>query len=69
MVVDREESGPGAAGSTEKIAPARPKGNGRTGLPQLLIPGVPQVQLGPELVWRPLGTFSPDCFESPTPGA
>ena len=43
MVLDREESGPGAAVSTEKIAPGCPKGNGWTGLPQLLIPGVPQV--------------------------
>ena len=34
--------------------------------PQLLIPGVPQVLLGWELVWGPRGTFSPDCLESPT---
>ena len=33
----------------------------------LLIPRVPQVYLGWELVWGPLGTFSPDCLESLTP--
>ena len=44
------------------------KRNRRIGPPQLLILGVPQVQLGQELVWGPLGTFSPDCLESLTPG-
>ena len=43
------------------------KGNRWIGSPQLLIPGVPQVYLGPELVWGPPGTFSPDCLESLTP--
>ena len=39
------------------------------GPPQLLIPGLPQLSLGWELVWGPPGTYSPDCLESPTPGA
>ena len=34
---------------------------------QLIIPGVPQEQLGREFVWGPPGTFSPDCLESLTP--
>ena len=37
--------------------------------PQLFIPWVLGVLLGQELVWGPLGTFSPNCLESPTPGA
>ena len=36
---------------------------------QLLLPRVPQVLLGLKLVWGPLGTFSPNCLESLTPGA
>ena len=43
VVVDQEESGPGASASTEKVAPGCQKGNGWTGLPHLLIPGLPQV--------------------------
>ena len=39
------------------------------GPPQLLIPRVPPVLLRQGLVWGPPGTFSPDCLESPTPGA
>ena len=39
------------------------------GRPQLLISRVPHMLLGREFVWGPLGTFSPDCLESPIPGA
>jgi hypothetical protein len=42
MVVDPEESGPGASVSTEKFAPVS-KRNQLFGRPQLLIHGVPQV--------------------------
>ena len=68
MVVDQEESRPGASVSTEKVAPA-PKRKSMDWPPQLFIPWVPGVLLGQELVWGPLGTFSPDCPETPTPGA
>ena len=64
--VDQEESRPGALVSTEKVAlMSKRKLNGS---PQLLIPGVPQVSLEWGFVWGPLGTFSPKCLESPTPG-
>ena len=68
MVVDQEESRPGASVSIEKVAPA-PKRKSMDWPPQLFIPWVPGVLLGQELVWGPLGTFSPDCPESLTPGA
>ena len=67
MVVDLEESGPGASVSTEKFARVS-KRNLLIGPAQLLIPGVLQVLLGQRLVSEPPGTFSPDCPESPTPG-
>ena len=67
MVVDWEESRPGALVSRE--LPQCPKENQLTGPPQLLIPRVPQVLLGWELVCGPPGTFGPYCRESPTPGA
>ena len=66
--MDREESGPEASVSTEKVAPLS-KRKSTDWPPQLLTPGIPQVLLGWELVWGPLGSFSPDCFESLTPGA
>ena len=65
MVVDWEESRPGALVSRE--LPQCPKENQLIGPPQLLIPRVPQVLLGWELVCGPPGTFSPDCLESLTP--
>ena len=68
MVVDREESGPEASVSTEKVAPASNR-KSTDWPPQLLIPWAPGVLLGQELVWGPPGTFSPDCPETPTPGA
>ena len=55
-----------ASVSTEKVAPA-PKRKSMDWPPQLFIPWVPGVLLGQELVWGPLGTFSPDCLESLTP--
>ena len=68
MEADQEESGPGASVSTEKVAPVSKRiSMDSPRPPQLIIPGVPQEQLGREFVWGPPGTFSPDCLESPTP--
>ena len=70
MVVDREESGPGASVSTEKVAPvSKRKLTDCSPSYCLLIAGAPQVLLGQGLVWGSLGTFSLDCPESLTPGA
>ena len=67
-IVDGEESRPWALAGREKFAPVS-KRNRLIGPPQLLIPRVCQVQLRQELVWGPLGTFSPDCLQSLIPGA
>ena len=75
MVMDWEESGPGASLSTEKFAQIFKRKSTHSLPPtphpphtQLLIPRFPQVLLGRELVWGPQGIFSPDCLESLTPG-
>ena len=54
--MDQEERGLGASVSTEKVAPVS-KRNRLMGPLQLLIPGVPQVQLGQEFVWGPPGNL------------
>ena len=64
--VDREESRPGALLSRKW--PQCPKE--KTDWPSTAInTGVPQVQLGWELVWGPWDIFSPDYLESLTPGS
>ena len=67
--MDREESGPGASVSTEKVAPMSKRKS--IDWPPTVInthdsSGV--IRMG-ACVWGPPGTFSPDCLESPTPGA
>ena len=64
-VVDQEESRPGASASTENIAPVSKRKSTDYSPPTQ----GPQVYVGWELVWGPPDTFSPDCLESPTPGA
>ena len=64
---DPEESRSGVLVSRK--LPQCPKENQLIGPPQLLIPRVPQMFLGSGLVWGSLGTFSPICFQNPTPGA
>ena len=57
-IVDGEESRPWALAGREKFAPVS-KRNRLIGPPQLLLPGLPQVLLGQELVWGSPGTSGP----------
>ena len=63
MVVDWEKSGPGALASTEKFALVSKRKS--TDWPLMGSSSV--INMGTCV--RTPGTFSPDCLESPTPGA
>ena len=66
-VVEQEESRPGGF-SEQKAAPVS-KRKSTDWPPTVIIPKVPQVLLGWELVGGLPGTFNPNCLESLTPGA
>ena len=63
---DREESGPGASVSTEYVALVSKRKLTDWPLTIINTRGSSGV-IRRELVWGPLGTFSPDCLESQTP--
>ena len=68
MVVDWEESGPGASVSTEKVAPVSKRKSSDWPPTVINTQGSSGVIRMGTCVGTPQGTISPNCLESLTPG-